>query len=275
MNNKILCSTGAFIGHENNFDYKLIPFYCKYLHCTSYELMMLPVWYPYIEDVTAYLKNSGTDFEVIHSDKNIGVLISKGIKEETTEALRLFENNCRMGFNIGARKIVLHLWGGLDSDIKISYNIEILDSLFKIADIYNIKIVIENIVCIKENPLIHWNNIHNRYNNAEFIFDTRFGSFHCQLDDFFNNSMLLNKSVSHIHISDFTGPSGDFTKLRPIPMPGYGIIGFWGFDRFFSSIKNLYSDSITLESPSINRDGSINTDIINNALDYIDASMNK
>lgn len=266
MNNKILCSTGAYIGRENGFDHTLIPEIAKELDCEGLELMMLRAWYDDLEGRAAYLAKSGARFEVIHSDKEIGTLLSNGDAADAEEAIRLFELSCRTGATVGAKKLVLHLWGGWGTDKQVDYNIAALDKLLETARRYEIKMVIENVPCAVCDPLTHWRTIEKLYPEAEFIFDTRFGAFHKQLDEIFDCPWFGSGKIKHMHISDFVGPPGDFKKLRPIPLPGDGIINF---NELLPKIKNAYNGSITLESPAINADGSVNTSALNAALAYI------
>lgn len=266
MNNKVLCSTGAYIGQKNGFDHKLIPVYASELRCDGLELMMLHAWYDDIDGRAAYLAKSGTRFDVIHSDKEIGVLLSRNEDGDTAEALRLFEISCRTGQTVGAEKLVLHLWGGYGTDSRIGYNISMLDRLFEISQRFGLCITIENIPCGSQDPLTHWASIKSQYPEARFIFDTRFGAFHRQLNEVFSRPWFEDGSIAHMHISDFIGPPGDFTKLRPILFPKEGIAGF---ETLLPRIKSVYHGSITLESPAIEKDGRVDIDKINSAFNFI------
>lgn len=269
MKNTVLCSTGAYIGRANGFDHRLIPVYVSELNCDGLELMMLRAWYDDIEGRAKFLAKSGTRFTVIHSDKEIGVLLSRNEEGDTVEALRLFEISCRTGQTVGAQKLVLHLWGGWGTDAHIGYNIGILDRLLSLSQRYGLCLLIENIPCGVCDPLTHWAAIKSEYPEVRFVFDTRFGAFHRQLDEIFDRPWFEDGSIAHMHISDFIGPPGDFTKLRPILFPNEGIAGF---DILLPRIKSTYDNSITLESPAIHDDGSVDIGKINRALELIKTS---
>lgn len=266
MNNKVFCSTGAFIGRANRFDHKLIPPLASRLNCGAFELMMLRAWYDDIDGVAQYLAESGVRFDVIHADKEIGVLFSRNDEGDIDEAFRLFEISCRTGHTVGAQKLVLHLWGGYGTDRDIDFNISMLSRLLEEAYRFGLCLAIENIPCGFRDPLTHWASINKRYPQARFVFDTRFGAFHRQLDSIFACPWFEDGSITHMHISDFIGPPGDFTKLRPILFPNEGIAGF---DTLLPRIKKAYNGSITLESPAIYDDGGVDIDKINEALDLI------
>lgn len=266
MKNEVLCSTGCCIGHQNGFDHRLIPVFASGLRCDGFELMMLRAWYDDIDGRAAYLAKSGVPFDVIHSDKEIGVLLSRNEDGDTAEALRLFEISCRTGQTVGASKLVLHLWGGYGTDSRIAHNIGMLDRLLETARRFGLCLTVENIPCGRQDPLTHWASIKKLYPEAHFIFDTRFGAFHRQLSEIFSRPWFEDGSIAHMHISDFAGPPGDFTKLRPILFPNEGIAGF---DKLLPRIKAVYHGSISLESPAIGNDGSVDIAKINRALDYI------
>lgn len=268
MNNRILCSTGAYIGPENGYDYRKIPFYAKELKCDALELMMLHIWYPYLDDVKRFLSASDCTFDVIHSDKQIGVLLSNGGDDDFNEAIRLFEVSCQVGECVGAKKLVLHLWGGYpNSDRDIEHNISALGKIYEISARYSLTTLIENIPCIYHEPFAHWDRIAEKFPDAHFIFDTRFGIFHGELDDTFDRGYFDDR-VRHMHISDYAGKQDEFKRLRPILMPREGAIGAH-FDEFFSRLAPIYHDTITLESPALYEDGSVGVDRLNAALDYI------
>lgn len=267
MNNEIYCSTGAYIGPQNSFDYRLIPKYAAMLDCDALELMMLRAWYPYLDAAADFLAGSGVRFAVIHSDKQIGVLLSDGGEENRREALRLFRLSAEVGRKIHAPKLVLHLWGGPGTDGDMPSKIKTLGEIYKISADCGIETLVENVPCGIADPLSHWKEIEAAYPDARFIFDTRFGAFHSQLDTVFEQGWFDGR-VKHMHVSDFAGQPGEFKKLRPIPMPREGNIGA-RFDSFFERLKPLYDGGITLESPSLADDGSVGTDELNRAFAYI------
>lgn len=273
MNNKILCSTGAYIGRENGFDYRLIAEYFPRLDCDALELMMLRAWYPTLSEVQSFLADCAASFEVIHSDKEIGTLLSLGSGDDTREAERLFQLSCATGKAVGAKKLVLHLWGGYASDSRIEYNISRLPYLLETADKYGLTVVTENVPCGVHDPFHNWRLLIKAIPSASLIFDTRFGAFHEQLDGVFDLGWFGDGHIKHIHVSDFAGMPGQFNRLRPIPMPTEGTIGAERFARFFSRLKEVYDGTITLESPAISEDGGIDVDMLNNALGYIRESV--
>ncbi len=270
MNNKILCSTGTSIGRYNNFDYRIMADIAPSLDCDGFELMMLQAYYDHLDDIPKFFSDKNMVFSVIHSDKMIGDLISRNEYGDADDAVRRFTLNCKLGRNLGCERIVLHLWGGQFSDKTIERNIDFCERLLQIADEYSLRLTVENIPCVMQNPLDHWKVLAKRYPTLDFIFDTRFGGFHTQLDRAIDDGWLSNR-VKHMHVSDFTGPPMDFKTLRPILHPGEGIVDL---DGFFAKAAPIYSGTITLESPVLNTDGSLDIAKLNNSLQYIRKQVN-
>ena len=266
MNNKIYCSTGTIIGGENNFDWNLIIENRNNISADGFELMMLHVYYKQFREMEKRFAAENMVFPVIHASKNIGDLLSHADRESTVEAIRLFELNCEFGVNIGAEKIVLHLWGGGDSDKNIEHNIDMCETLLEISGKYNITLLIENIPCVVNEPLSYWNILESRYPDLRFIADTRFLGFHSQTEEIFESQWYDKNKITHMHVSDFSGPVRDFSTLRPILHPHEGMIDM---DSLLTNAAEKYNGSITLESPVINGDGSLDIEKLNNSLNYI------
>jgi len=272
MNNKIYCSTGAIIGHENKFDWNLIIENKNYIESDAFELMMLRIYYGQFREMEKQFAINDMQFPVIHSDKDIGTLLSHADEESTIEAIRLYELNCEFGVNIGAEKIVVHLWGGSDSDENIEHNINMCEKILEISQKYKITLLIENIPCWLKDPLTYWDILEQRYPEVSFIADTRFLGFHSQTEEIFETNRFDKGKIIHTHVSDFTGPPRDFSTLRPILHPHEGIIDM---DTLLSKITDIYDGSITLESPVINGDGSLDINKLNNSLNYLKKVSNR
>ena len=121
--NQILCSTGALIGRPNGRDYRLLRQLYQQLDCDGFEFLFYDTWYSEAEQLTAFLRELKLNIPVMHCEKKLAEHIAAGGQEETEEAFRLFEINCRTANEIGAEKMVLHLWNGLISDTHFENNL--------------------------------------------------------------------------------------------------------------------------------------------------------
>lgn len=267
--NKVLCSTGAFIGRVNNRDHKLIVENASKINCDGFELMMYSTgWIERIDEIVSDLCESKINFVSMHMNKNIGELISRNENGDIDEAIRIFEANCKVASELNIKLLVLHLWGGHPSDKHIDVNLKIYENLLDISNKYGLLLTVENIVCNTYNALIHMKKLHEMYlGNIKFTIDTRQAEFHKLLDETCNSNFLWdNNLVSHIHISDYKGGYMEWEKLNPVLAPGQGNIDF---DKFFEFLKSVnYSKTLTLESPVMSENG-IDIEKLNKSLAFI------
>lgn len=246
---KIYCSTGVMVGRMNNNDYTLIAKHFPSLYTKGLidgaEFMFAHSFYDKLDDIYNTLSNIGVPFDVIHCDKEIGIMLSECDNSTTQQALELLKINCSFGKRLGAKKGVFHLWGSTKSDSHIEYNISILPEIIKIFEENSIELLIENIPCTSHSGLENWQKILALYPKIGFIFDTRFGAFHDEIDATLNEPIWDN--IKHIHISDYSSFPRDFSKIRPILHPCEGVIDF---NHLFDELQRVnYHNSFTLESP--------------------------
>ena len=265
---QILCSTGALIGRPNNRDYRLLEDLSKQLHCDGFEFMMYDSWYEQAEDIVAFLQKLNLHIPVMHCEKRMGEAISRGTEADLEEAFRLFTINCDVAHRIGAKKMVVHLWDGITSDQNIENNIKAYGELAKIAANYGVEILVENVVCNKQDPLTHWCELVQAYPDIKFIFDTKMAAFHNQLELLYKEEYqwLSEKHIKHYHVNDYAGGYMDWANLKTLPI-GKGHIDF---DKFFAYIKAIgYEDTFTVESTAFGADGSVDVEMLNAQFAYM------
>lgn len=247
--NKLFCSSGVMVGRINGNDYTLITKYFPSLLekglIDGGEFMFASSFYDKLNEICTEISKSNVPFDVIHCDKEIGIMLSECDDNISKIALGKLEANCAFAREIGARCGVFHLWGGLKSDLNIDYNISYLDRILSIFERYKIELLIENIPSVKYSGLENWLKIEKEYPDISYIFDTRFGAFHDEINNIFSNQIW--EKVKHIHISDYSSYPRNFEKIRPILHPGEGVIDF---EHVFSMLKWLnYTGTFTIESP--------------------------
>ena len=258
---RILCSTGTMVGRENGFNYKRAVEVIGSLKERGLvyggELMMLKHYYDKQDEVTSCIKDSGVPFPVIHCEKGVGTDLSHAgylasVKDYMGEERLLdsvmdtFRLNCSFGESIGAQMMVLHLWGGEDSDSNISYNCSVLPELFSIAYSHGIRLLIENVPSTTNDPLSNWHRSVDSHPGIGLIFDSRFATLHDQVSETLSDP-LVRYNLCHVHISDFVGGYRNFSALRPILHPGDGVVDFDLISKLLSDAK--YRGTVTLESP--------------------------
>lgn len=264
MNNKIYCSTGTMVGRDNGWNHRIFIDFGHEIEADGFELMMVKAYYEKLDRLVADATASGLFFGVIHAEKDIGLLLG-GEEDDRKEALRLFRLNCSVGAAVGAEKIVLHLWSGKISDTCLSVNLGSLEALYAIAAEFGLLLLIENVPCVKNDPISNLTRVAVLHPGAKFVYDLRFGAFHEQNEEILSSGALSDGSIDHVHLSDYVGPPHDFASLRPILHLGQGIIGL---SSLLPRIALLYHGTITLESPEILATG-CGLDAINRDLAFI------
>ena len=266
---KILCSTGTMIGRPNGRDYRLIEKYVPQLQCDGFEFMMYSSWYEEVEALTEYLKSLKLYIPVVHVQKGIGEKISIGGPENFEEAYRLFEINCKLASEIGAAKLVIHLWDGLPSDKQFENNVKAYPVLREIAKKYGLDLLVENVVCNQQDPLTHMVELEEKYPDIHYIFDTKMAAFHSQLDKLYDPEyawLWKDGHIRHYHVNDYGGGHMDWANLRTLPI-GKGHIDF---ERFFDYIYKIgYNDTFTVEATAFDETGVVDVDMLNDQFGQI------
>lgn len=269
-NRVLLASTGTIVGRINGFNVHLVteilPPLIEEGLIAGGELMMLNAYYDRMEAVAKEWREAGIPFPVIHCEKDVGAFLSDagalsdagdrdGADKICRQALDLFEKNCEMAALAGSERMVFHLWGGMNSDDYFGYNEGVLPLLLGKVREYGIRLLIENVPAAWEDPLTNlwylaWHN--SSCPDMGFVYDTRFGHLHRQMEDTFEDPRVA-PLIEHIHISDHRGAHRDFSSLRPILHPGEGDVDFDAFARLLDGIG--YEGTVTLESPVIRENG--------------------
>ena len=261
--NRLFVSTGTMVARDNGYDYIRALGEIKRLAaqglCDGLELMMLKFYYDKRDAVVSAVRDFGVNAAVIHCEKDIGTMLSDAggllCRGETRDAeamihdaKELFRYNCTFAEKLSINRMVLHLWGGYNSDTNIESNIENYCSLRDIAAEHGVRLLVENIPSRVYDPRRNWKKLLPHLGDGGLIFDTRFGMLHRQIEGILLDSALTEK-IEHVHISDFAGTYREFKALRPILHPGEGSVDF---KKTAALLKKAgYNGTITLESPVV------------------------
>ena len=270
---RILCSTGAIIGKPSVDNFTLLKKLSTELTCDGFEFIiefhMYEAGYEDVEEQKRLLKELNLCIPVVHCDKMVGEYISIGGEEKTTEAYRLFEINCDFAKDIGAEKLVLHLWGGMASDGQIQNNIAAYPRLRKIADRYGLDLLVENVVCNTENPMKHLCELRDAYPDIHFLFDTKMAAFHEELEQLYEKEyewLWKGGHIRHYHVNDYDGGYMDWANLSALPVGA----GKLDFERYFAFLRSTgYDGDITTEGVAFDEEGNVDVELLNRQVDYI------
>lgn len=260
----VLASTGALIGRPNGRNFYLLKEVVPQLRCDGLEFMFYETWHDKIEEIKSVVKSLPLPVVVFHLEKQIGEHLSY---ERLDEALSIMRLNCGLARDLGAKKLVLHLWNGVISDSNINYNIEAFGKLNEIALEYGLLLTCENVVCNKKSPFVHLCTLVEKYPDISFTFDTKMAEFHKELPLLYDEKYRhVVDNIAHLHVNDCTCAYKDWSNLRVLPV-GHGIVDF---DRFFSFIKEIgYDGTLTTEATCFDQTGFIHIDRMNSCLDRI------
>lgn len=262
---KILCSTGCLCTMKNGRDHTLIGKTAPGLHADGFEFMMYGSWYDNWMSIRDEILAMNVNIPVVHVEKRIGERITLG---ETEDARSVFGINAKMAASLGAEKMVMHLWDGRPSDSNIAANYTEYAHLRDIAAENGVLLTVENVVCINSTPLDHLARLHEMYPDISFTYDFKMAQFHGQVEKTFSDeyAWLWQGPVKHVHFSDFGGDVMEWSALRSLH-PGEGRIDF---AYICENLKRVgYDGYITIESTSVNEDGTIQLEKLNRSIDYI------
>jgi sugar phosphate isomerase/epimerase len=265
---KLFCSTGTFSRHPDFTDYRAILEYGRGLSVDGLEVMFYESWYGSLEQVVADLVDSGLSYPVVHAEKSISNGLGRDDPAQLDLAYQRLEMNCRLAQEIGAESLVLHLWGWPESDKSFERNLDALPVCVDLAQRHNLDLAVETIPCVVSDPLTRVQQAVERDPRCRIALDTEFLALHGQEEAVFEADWLwCDARVVHVHIKDFDGQMHDAQGQRRYLQPGEGRIDF---KQFFAALRaREYNGAVSLESPAIAHDGSVDIDTLGRSLAFI------
>ena len=278
---QILCSTGALIGRPNGRDYRLLEKFVPELECDGIEFMLYSTWYPVIDELIAFLRACHFNIPVMHCQKTLceklagmetvfkdGVYLDRVFdraedEEVYRQGLKEFEANLRVAEAVGAHAMVLHLWNGPVSDKNINSNYERFAELLRMARDYGVELMPENVICNTRDPLTNIEELHSRYPEVRFVYDTKMAEFHGQTMKLFepeHAGLAETGRIGHIHMNDYSGGYMDWSNLKVLPIGA----GHVDFDTFMQKLSaGGYDGHFTLEATGFDSTGAVDFDMLN------------
>lgn len=195
---------------------------------------------------------------MVHAEKSIGPTFATNDRAEREVALDHLAVNCRFARMLGARLVVLHLWGLPDGDARIERNLAMLPACYDVAADHGVDLAIETIPCDDADPLTHVHRAIEMEHRCLVALDTEFLAYHRQLAEALAAEWLWTGSrVRHVHVKDYDGIMWTPQEGRRYLHPGDGCIDF---HSFFAALRTRgFEGAISLEASSLDRDGYVNT----------------
>src|SRR5438552_2638866 len=149
----VLCSTGAFSRDPDRTGHHAILEYGPDLDVDGFEVIFYSDWYRDAGRIAQDLRESGLRFPAMHAEKSIGPLLGGATREEHRQGFQNLISNCRLGSEIGAQFVVLHLWGLPASDLYIERNLAALGDCLSITEDHGLQLAVETVPCLRGDPL--------------------------------------------------------------------------------------------------------------------------
>lgn len=172
-----------------------------------------------LDEVLSPVLESGLSFPVVHLSKAVGGRLPDPVGRAE------LADNLRFAAAVGARLVVLHLWGLPDSDRDLEGRLAAYAVARELADHHGIDLGIESIPCTVGTPLRNLRALLHRYPDAAVVLDTEFLALHGELGEALDAEDLW-RSVRHLHVKDFGGSLAGADGVRQWRAPGEGAIDF-------------------------------------------------
>lgn len=265
---QLLCSTGAFSRFPDLTDYRSILEYGPLLAVDGLEVMFFPGWTDDIESIAAELCASGLRIPAIHAEKAIGPALISTQAAERAQGWRWLQAGCLLGQVVGAKTLILHLWGLPDSDDRLADNLAVLPDCITMAEQYGLTLAVETVPCRSGDPLGSTRRAIEQDNRCHVALDTEFLALYQQLEAALDAGWLWqDRLVHHIHVKDYDGALYSTDNYRRYLHPGEGTIDF---PRFFAALRaRHYAGSISLEASIVNRDGTRDVEKLRYSLELL------
>jgi sugar phosphate isomerase/epimerase len=255
-------------------DHRTILRYGPMLDVDGLEVLFAHNWYQDAEQIAADLRPSGLRFPVVHAEKSIGPAMGSAQMEERALGLERLTINCRFGAQIGATRLVLHLWGRPGSDEHFERNLDMLDACLTIADNAGLELAVEAIPCDYADPLSNVHRAMEQDRRCLVALDTEFLALHQQLEESLAASWLWQDGrVRHVHIKDYDGQMAEPNGYRRYLHPGQGHIDFPGFFKGLEA--QGFQGTISLEASGVQQDDRIDIARIQKSLAYLRALLER
>lgn len=274
---RLLCSTGTFSRSPDYSTYQQVLRYAPFLvpdkGVEGFELLFYSSWYPHLDQIAHDLEQSGLKFPVMHAEKNIGTALGNPQPEQREQAVVWLVENCRLGQLLGAKLLVLHLWGWPELDDNLENNLQFLSPCLDIASKHGMALAIETVPARHAKPLINIQRALTQDERCYVALDTEFLALTEQLDEVFElEELWQRKRVCHVHIKDFDGQTFLPNSGRRYLHPGEGSIDF---KHFFARLKKCGFDGyVSLEASALNREGWVDIEKLHESLRFVRELMN-
>ena len=270
----VYASTGAFVTRKNNRNYRLIGPVGEKMCADGFEFLMFDSWNDEIKEIRSYLKSTGHVFPVLHMDKEIGEILSEKGESGLSQSMRLFERDLETAVAISAKKLVLHLWNGKYSDAHFDESLPIASEFCALATSAGVTLSIENVIPKTEKSIDRLLDMTAFDDRLLFTYDTKMAHLKNEnplLASEKYRPLLTDKKIVHFHMNDSDPNVYSGGRLQVLHI-GEGTVDF---KAVFALLKETgYDGTVTVESTSVDPDGTPQTEKMNRSILAIRNALN-
>ncbi len=265
----ILCSTGVFTRTSDPLSHEAILRYGPQFVVDGFEVIVYPRWYDALAQVARTLHASPLVFPAIHVEKSVGDGFGNSNEDAQEQALMRFERNCFFAHEVGAGRVVLHLWGMPESDTYFERNLRLLPRCLDVAERYGLELAVETIPCASADPLTNVRRAYEQDTRMRVALDTEFLAMHGLLGAVFDAAWLWRAPlVTHVHLKDYAAALPANVGRRYLH-PGEGEIDFAHFVRQLKA--HGFDGALCLEARGIDGENRVEVARIAASLEMIRA----
>lgn len=270
----VYASTGAFVTRKNNRNYRLIGPVGEQMLSDGFEFLMFDSWNDEISEIRSYLKSTCHAFPVLHMDKSIGEILSEKGVDGFDESMRLFERDLETAVAIGSKTMVLHLWNGRHSDAHFEESLPIASKFNALSQSAGITLAIENVIPKTELSVDRLLAMRRFDETLHFTYDTKMAHLKNENPLLATEKylpLITDGKIAHFHMND-SDPNLFYDGRLQVLHMGEGTVDF---DVIFALLKQTaYKGTVTVESTSVERDGTPQIDKMNRTLVAVREKMN-
>ncbi len=271
----VYASTGAFVTRKNNRNYHLIGPVGEKMLADGFEFLMFDSWNDEIKEIRKYLNSTGLSFPVLHMDKSVGEILSEKGTGGENESMRLFERDLETALAIGSKTLVLHLWNGRHSDAHFEESLPIARKFNDLSKSAGVTLAIENVIPKTELSVDRLIAMSEFDESLHFTYDTKMAHLKNENPLLAYEKylpLLTDKKIVHFHMND-SDPNLYYDGRLQVLHMGEGTVGFEAIFRLIHETN--FSGTVTVESTSVERDGTPQIEKMNKSLVAIRSALNR
>ncbi|HEX2033957.1 MAG TPA: sugar phosphate isomerase/epimerase family protein [Chloroflexota bacterium] len=255
----VACSTGTLARFPSGGDPATLAAYLRQIEADAVEVLFYGRWREDLRGAADALRRCGHPIPVVHAEKNLGGAFGSADPDARADGHRRFLDALRLAEQLGARKLVLHLWDRPDSDRFLDRNLDALAALLPRARDAGITTCVETIPCDASNPVDNVRRCLEHFGvtrpggDLAVTLDLEFLGWHdCverALGSAFGAPVGAPALVADVHVRDYDGQPFAADGRRRYLDPGDGRLDFPAI--FGALVRQGFNGPFTYEGAAL------------------------